>query len=502
MNSLNDASSSGPRSRPQQLSPVDSPEWKSLFQGLTILECLGPTQGDYVPPDPSYATVSGIDPLETSQGEYIHPGPSNATSSRDEHVKLQRLYQEYLNGLSILCDFERQGDTVSAVSIEERSKNGEPYYIYWVASNRRRAPKVLSHLRGIFARLRYPERPPPIGVNDEALIDQLANDCICFLYSAGEAVSGTDDSMVEAQSLQELCTLSYKYRLDVGMPHPADIVVGAVIATERDTLHMERAIVYLIQQLGQYHEISRNLLRARTGMPHLFSNYKLQWVTHPTSKWRTPPFPDDVAKTVREILTDIVVRQDTNILMTDKQLNEKGLAKIDKRVKEVLDSLEKWEAKQGASVETKWNNQCVHAELQVLHHFHDSRALPLRFAGPVSGTEQKFIGCSKPACYSCRLYFLYHKPQMEIPGSHVKICLKWRPPTLVKPEIFSPEQQSLLSEMLEAIEELIYQRITGTKAFRGQADEYPFPRWNEQDDDFTAGENTDRSSQETVDAEE
>lgn len=50
----------------------------------------------------------------------------------------------------------------------------------------------------------------------------------------------------------------------------------------------------------------------------------------------------------------------------------------------------------------------VHAEIRVLEHFHENS---LRFAG-----NDRFIGCSKPACYCCQLYIQHH-PRKQLPSS-------------------------------------------------------------------------------------
>jgi hypothetical protein len=66
------------------------------------------------------------------------------------------------------------------------------------------------------------------------------------------------------------------------------------------------------------------------------------------------------------------------------------------------------------------NKTRVHAEVQVLHHFdqHDEE-----FA-----EGDKYIACSKPACFCCHLYFRHHPGGFVEPRSHHKIYLNWQPP--------------------------------------------------------------------------
>jgi hypothetical protein len=63
----------------------------------------------------------------------------------------------------------------------------------------------------------------------------------------------------------------------------------------------------------------------------------------------------------------------------------------------------------------------VHAEIQVLEHFHTRN--DLKFAG-----NDRFIACSKLACYCCHLYFRNHPARPVEPGTHQKIWLNWGPP--------------------------------------------------------------------------
>ena len=64
----------------------------------------------------------------------------------------------------------------------------------------------------------------------------------------------------------------------------------------------------------------------------------------------------------------------------------------------------------------------VHAEVQVLEHFYQQR---LRFA-----YDDAYIGCSKPACFCCRLYFRHHPMRCVEPDTHHNIWLNWGPPAL------------------------------------------------------------------------
>ncbi|KAK8070042.1 hypothetical protein PG994_006658 [Apiospora phragmitis] len=65
----------------------------------------------------------------------------------------------------------------------------------------------------------------------------------------------------------------------------------------------------------------------------------------------------------------------------------------------------------------------------------------------------RYIGCSKPACLCCLLYFKAHSAEPADPRSHLKIWPNWGPPYLAG-EAKDPkfmEQRIVLTKMLVAI---------------------------------------------------
>lgn len=90
----------------------------------------------------------------------------------------------------------------------------------------------------------------------------------------------------------------------------------------------------------------------------------------------------------------------------------------------------------------------VHAEIQVLEHFYSNK---LRFVD-----HDRFIACSKDACFCCQLYFRHHPAKPVQPESHQKVYLHWGPPLLAgaaadpKGPAFHA-QRTLLTKMLETI---------------------------------------------------
>lgn len=100
----------------------------------------------------------------------------------------------------------------------------------------------------------------------------------------------------------------------------------------------------------------------------------------------------------------------------------------------------------------------VHAEVQVLEHFFRNGLQYLK--------RDRFIGCSKPACFCCALYFKYHRARVADGPSHQKVWLNWGPPLIEnfqKDDKKSIGQRNLLNRMTASIrEELLDQLLRRT----------------------------------------
>lgn len=65
----------------------------------------------------------------------------------------------------------------------------------------------------------------------------------------------------------------------------------------------------------------------------------------------------------------------------------------------------------------------VHAELLILDHFEQSGLFFL-------DDDDRYIGCSKPACYLCYAYITNHPGRYALPASHQKLYMGWRHPDI------------------------------------------------------------------------
>lgn len=107
---------------------------------------------------------------------------------------------------------------------------------------------------------------------------------------------------------------------------------------------------------------------------------------------------------------------------------------------------------------TEYNglNPRVHAEVQVLEHFHNNRLVFAR--------GDRFIACSKPACLCCEMYFKYHPARVSVPESHRKIWINWGPPLIRNYSKTNPaanEQRDILNQIIREISGLITSQVLG-----------------------------------------
>lgn len=98
----------------------------------------------------------------------------------------------------------------------------------------------------------------------------------------------------------------------------------------------------------------------------------------------------------------------------------------------------------------------VHAEVQVLEHFYNSKLI---FAG-----NDRFIACSKPACLCCEMYFKHHPARMVIPESHRKIWINWGLPLVpdfCKQNQEARRQRDILNKIIGEIRGYIISQSLG-----------------------------------------
>lgn len=167
-------------------------------------------------------------------------------------------------------------------------------------------------------------------------------------------------------------------------------------------------VTHFVGRLASHIREVKVLRAAAVRLPQLFSGFKIRFLHSP----RSPALPPAVRSKLH--LDGIMSRMVSNNIDLQSELKAR---------------LQVWDHLRGGGLEQdvrtvygdKIKKPRVHAELILLEYFHRKELQYL--------DNDRFIGCSKPACYCCALYMQHHPARPEVPRTHQKIYLNWLPPT-------------------------------------------------------------------------
>ena len=154
--------------------------------------------------------------------------------------------------------------------------------------------------------------------------------------------------------------------------------------------------------LGSHLKAARILTVAGQRMPELFEDFTVK-------TWPAPP-PTDQLTTLKGIIKRMLPKNSDEITHYQEALA-------------VMDVKFNLQGRLEAQFQDKDFRPRVHAELNLLEHFYTKQ---LAFVD-----DDKFIGCSIPACYCCYHYICLHPGDFVRPSSHGVRYLSWRPPDLI-----------------------------------------------------------------------
>lgn len=137
----------------------------------------------------------------------------------------------------------------------------------------------------------------------------------------------------------------------------------------------------------------------------------------------------------------------------------------------------------------------VHAEVQMLHHFHDN--------GLIFAESDRYIATSKPACMCCRLYFRHHPAMPVEPDTHQRVWPSWGPPLLPlgRDEPGWTEQRDVLNSVVRDIRREVLMVIEQRQAISFAHPDSVTGDTHSIDAGFSDSEDTGSGDAETEDAE-
>ncbi|OTB05097.1 hypothetical protein M426DRAFT_261136 [Hypoxylon sp. CI-4A] len=383
------------------------------------------------------------------------------TSSPQHTSDIQSKRRRLLKNLAYICDYEKGGETTSAIGLEE----SEERFVFWVASNADRSRskiegflktslKDIKHMLILSEEKRGPYEQKFIRscitfaksriTKEMTLFSTAVNRSKRYLDSTTSAA--TDLQIAEwlrkftkgsNRPLEDICIQAYEERRGPEMrwleSHTSNMDTGP----DASASDLSKVRHYL-GRLAAHVRAAKEVIEHSLALDHLFDEYEVRIVQAIPSNIR--PEADD-----HTTLDSILVRM---------------LPKDDARLGEYSESLTSLDRKfqiskrMGEIYEDKNFKPCVHAEIQVLEHFCRHK---LHFA-----QSDSYIGCSKDACYCCHLYFQHHWSRPVAPESHQKIYHKWGVPLLpggAQDPGWVP-QRDMLNRMVETIRKEALDQMT------------------------------------------
>ncbi|KAF6832899.1 hypothetical protein CPLU01_05848 [Colletotrichum plurivorum] len=370
---------------------------------------------------------------------------------------LKDAQRRFLKNLAFLCDYNKGGDTTTAIAMEDQ----EDCYVFWVATNEGVKEKVTQFLGDIVERVKSAAELPgeqdaverALAVSaqfahsrikkEAAILRNAAIQCSSFLGEAGkqdDLRSWLGRFTKKAISGLDICKAAYDCRNDEEMriierlshesEHQDDNTPNGSNSPFRSVRHMVGRLAARVRAVRQVFEDGSRL-------SVLLQNYRVAGVPKPASA--TVPEADNLTTldgVLRRLLPARDDRYEAYVLY---------LTRLDEQVG--LEATLRSKFRPGAL------KSCVHAEVQMLHHFSDNER---RYAG-----GDRFVSCSKFACVCYDLYFRYHPAGVVLLDSHKKAYPNWG--VMMLPEgAKSPKwlnQRKLINDVLVDLKSMVLDQI-------------------------------------------
>lgn len=174
-------------------------------------------------------------------------------------------------------------------------------------------------------------------------------------------------------------------------------------------------ILELLFKLGKHVHVAKILVEAAISLPQDFSGeFRIEVL--PSSKEQALPLTSKEA----------TIKSTIKRMFSTVEDQSKFMARLESiwdpsEISELLDR-------------EKTTKTRVHAELLLINHFD-------RHGCQFLDGNDKYIGCSKSACYLCHAYIKSHPGCYAVPPSHQKLYIGWRPPDMIPSNPNSAVQQ-------------------------------------------------------------
>ncbi|KAF4834407.1 hypothetical protein CGCTS75_v003383 [Colletotrichum tropicale] len=343
--------------------------------------------------------------------------------SRLGNYSLQDVRRRFLKNLCFICDYDKGGKTTTAISVEDAADG----HIFWVSSNEGTKANVVEFLNGVLKLLKHHNGHPD---GRRAAERTLMNDCLEFatrrLHKESRILQSAARRCVQTLRVHEIfetlsvwlnrfeeagdddilvCLMAYRVRHDHHMRLIEQLgqeVEEGVIS--RNEMQPFRDVHHMISSLGAHVRVISQLFDDASRLQSLLKSYRVDRVPKPEAA--TVPEIDD-HMTLRGILNRLLPAGDDRYETYLAYLSHmEPQVNIEMRLRDRFDRKEPGTLK-----------PCVHAEIQMLHHFYDDQRI---FAA-----QDRYVACSKFACICCNSYFRNHPANIALLDCHQKTYPNW-----------------------------------------------------------------------------
>lgn len=234
------------------------------------------------------------------------------------------------------------------------------------------------------------------------------------------------DRQLDESEIYKICFFAYENRKCTAMRSLESFSQEPTHYAGQDAAHLKwKQLRHLIGRLAHQFRASKHVVSHGSALLYLLDDCKVSGITPP----KTSGAPRLVAgdKLLDGVLTRMLPKD-----AKDFPLLRKDLRFMDTNFQIGTRMLDQY---QNSNFKPR-----VHAELQILEHFF--------LNGLNFEDSDRYIACSKPACYCCELYIRHHHGNFVVPDSHHKIWLNWRPPNV---ESQGKAQEKILNAMIADI---------------------------------------------------
>ncbi|KAK2005680.1 hypothetical protein LZ32DRAFT_671651 [Colletotrichum eremochloae] len=373
---------------------------------------------------------------------------------------IQDARRRFLRNLCFLCDYRKGGCSTTAIAVEERQDR----YVFWVSSNEGPSHRVTRHLGDVLAHVqRFTSHIEDRATSEEALmamctafaslrikhlnriLRNAATKCRVSLEGAQEGhYHGVMNWLRRFEDLDlsvlSICRVAYDARNDeelrqieqLGQESEDDAGVTQTALAFRTVKHMIGRLAAYVRSVSQILDDGNRLQR-------LLTNHRIVCSVQCPASAAVPEA--DAHTTLGGILKRLLPDRDSRYGPYLRILTN-----LDSQV-HISSSLH--EEFESGTIEPR-----VHAEVQLLHHFHS--------AGRRYAAKDRYIACSKPACICCELYFRHHPARVSLLDSHRKAYLNWGVLSLVggaqNPKWF--DHRKILNDVVGDLKSIVIDQIS------------------------------------------